>query len=45
MATVNKIAVYSYDDTGKLTFVRAVDADWSNKNETATSRRRRRRFV
>ena len=24
MATVNKIAVYSYDDTGKLAFVRAV---------------------
>ena len=24
MATVNKIAVYSYDDTGRLTFIRAV---------------------
>jgi 6-phosphogluconolactonase (cycloisomerase 2 family) len=26
MATVNKIAVYSYDDTGRLAFVRAVNA-------------------
>jgi len=26
MATVNKIAVYSYDDSGKLTFIRAVAA-------------------
>jgi 6-phosphogluconolactonase (cycloisomerase 2 family) len=26
MATVNKVAVYQYDATGKLTFVRAVDA-------------------
>lgn len=29
MATVNKIAVYTYDDTAKLTFVRAVDAPGS----------------
>jgi 6-phosphogluconolactonase (cycloisomerase 2 family) len=42
MATVNKIAVYTYDDTGRLTFVRAVDAPgamlpcWTLVNKTGT---------
>jgi hypothetical protein len=42
MATVNKIAVYSYDDSGKLTFVRAVNAPgaelpcWTLVNKAGT---------
>jgi 6-phosphogluconolactonase (cycloisomerase 2 family) len=42
MATVNKIAVYRYDDTAKLTFVRVVDAPgaelpcWTLVNKAGT---------
>jgi DNA-binding beta-propeller fold protein YncE len=42
MATVHKIAVYTYDDTARLTFVRAVDAPgamlpcWTLVNDAGT---------